>query len=115
MTRKTEITPMCCDCGVKPAIRNGQQKTKLGFQKFFSYCRSCRRKRWPVSKGKVDQYRKAKLPICTKCGFVPQDRCQLDVDHIDGDHQNNDPANHQTLCANCHRLKTHRPDLFSQG
>jgi 5-methylcytosine-specific restriction endonuclease McrA len=32
--------------------------------------------------------------------------CQLDVDHIDGDHDNNDPENLQTLCANCHRLKT---------
>jgi 5-methylcytosine-specific restriction endonuclease McrA len=31
----------------------------------------------------------------------------LDVDHIDGDRFNNDPANLQTLCANCHRLKTH--------
>jgi 5-methylcytosine-specific restriction endonuclease McrA len=31
---------------------------------------------------------------------------QLDVDHIDGNHANDDPSNLQTLCANCHRLKT---------
>jgi 5-methylcytosine-specific restriction endonuclease McrA len=31
---------------------------------------------------------------------------QLDVDHIDGDHTNNELNNLQTLCANCHRLKT---------
>ena len=43
---------------------------------------------------------------CEKCGFVAVDPCQLDVDHIDGNHKNNDPSNLQTLCANCHRLKT---------
>lgn len=43
---------------------------------------------------------------CVKCGFVPEHPCQLDVDHIDADHSNNSPENLQTLCANCHRLKT---------
>jgi len=32
---------------------------------------------------------------------------QLDIDHIDGDHTNEDPSNLQTLCANCHRYKTY--------
>jgi 5-methylcytosine-specific restriction endonuclease McrA len=41
-------------------------------------------------------------------------RQQLDVDHIDGNHRNNNPENLQTLCANCHRLKTFRPDLFDE-
>ena len=31
---------------------------------------------------------------------------QLDVDHIDNNHENNDPSNLQTLCKNCHALKT---------
>lgn len=42
------------------------------------------------------------------CGFVAVDPCQLDVDHIDGNSKNDDPSNWQTLCANCHRLKTKR-------
>ena len=33
--------------------------------------------------------------------------CQLDIDHIDGNRENNDIINLQTLCANCHRLKTY--------
>jgi 5-methylcytosine-specific restriction endonuclease McrA len=33
---------------------------------------------------------------------------QLDMDHIDGNRNNNDENNLMTLCANCHRLKTHR-------
>jgi hypothetical protein len=31
---------------------------------------------------------------------------QLHGDHIDGDPSNNDPKNRQTLCANCHAIKT---------
>ena len=49
------------------------------------------------------KYRKNK---CENCGFIPLHICQLDVDHIDGNHNNNEINNLQTLCANCHRLKT---------
>ena len=31
----------------------------------------------------------------------------LHVDHIDGNPHNNDPENLQTLCGNCHAIKTH--------
>lgn len=49
-------------------------------------------------------------PYCTWCGFKAVDLGQLDVDHIDGDRNNNDPANLQVLCANCHRVKTRIAD-----
>lgn len=49
-------------------------------------------------------YRGHKEMLCASCGFVPFDPCQLDVDHIDGNHQNHDADNLMTLCANCHRL-----------
>lgn len=45
--------------------------------------------------------------FCENCGFVALHLCQLDVDHIDGNHFNNEPTNLRTLCANCHRLKTY--------
>lgn len=48
-----------------------------------------------------------KKDVCEICGFIPVHRVQLDVDHIDGNKKNNEPANLQTLCANCHRLKTY--------
>ena len=41
--------------------------------------------------------------VCT-CNIVLN--AQLQVDHIDGNPENNDPANLQTLCANCHIVKT---------
>jgi len=50
--------------------------------------------------------KKFKKSSCEVCGFVAAHTCQLDVDHIDGNHRNNEPNNLQTLCANCHRLKT---------
>ena len=49
-----------------------------------------------------------KKDYCEDCGFIAEHRCQLDVDHIDGDRANNSPDNYKTLCANCHRLKTHK-------
>lgn len=47
-----------------------------------------------------------KMDHCERCGFIPEDLVQLDIDHIDANRANNDPSNLQTLCANCHRLKT---------
>ena len=32
--------------------------------------------------------------------------CQLDLDHIDGNHFNANPENIQTICKNCHIRKT---------
>lgn len=55
---------------------------------------------------KRNPYIKHKKKFCEFCGFKAIHSCQLDVDHIDGNHDNNDLKNLQTLCANCHRLKT---------
>src|SRR5712691_10781381 len=51
-------------------------------------------------------YRQHKKLACERCGFVPQHRCQLDVNHKSGDHTDNRPENLDTLCSNCHRLVT---------
>jgi hypothetical protein len=51
------------------------------------------------------KYRLAKKDTCERCGFQAEHRCQLDVHHRDGDHDNSDPENLATICANCHRLE----------
>ena len=48
-----------------------------------------------------------KKDICRRCGFTSGYSCQLTVDHIDRDKSNNSESNLQTLCHNCHHLKTH--------
>ncbi len=53
-------------------------------------------------------YRAFKGSRCDECGFEPKNPCQLDVDHINCDKNDNRPENLRTLCANCHRLKTLR-------
>lgn len=66
------------------------------------------RKYTPVEHPRVKKmhYSDFKLDYCEHCGFRAKHACQLDVDHIDGNHLNDDPSNLQTLCANCHRYKT---------
>lgn len=54
-----------------------------------------------------------KTDTCAHCGFVALDPCQMDLDHINGDRHDHRPENAQTLCANCHRLKSYRPALFA--
>lgn len=53
-------------------------------------------------------YRKFKGIICDTCGFIPEDLCQLDVHHADGNKKNNEENNLITLCANCHRFVHNR-------
>lgn len=94
-------------------------------------CKSCKRllfDKWYKSKRKVrikmtpDEKRlkntirirkqnerkalKNKASSCRRCGFIPENMCQLTIDHIDRNHKNNDINNLQTLCGNCHYLKT---------
>jgi len=53
------------------------------------------------------KYTKKKYCEAPGCTFVPVHGVQLEVDHIDGNKRNNDESNLQTLCCNCHRLKTY--------
>ena len=89
---RTGRRPMC-ECG-KPVRSKG--RTTTGLRLWDRKCSTCR---WST-------YTRYKKDHCELCGFIAVHRVQLDVDHIDGDHTNNDVENLQTLCANCHRLKT---------
>lgn len=82
--------PTCRVCGVHPCERNSRRSGWL------TRCQTCRKS--PHAAFKKD--------ACEQCGFTGH-RCQFDVDHIDGDRDNNDPENLRTLCANCHRLSSY--------
>lgn len=103
----SNIQGVCVVCNEKK-----QRKRKRGY---LPYCSKCEKKLYGdgVKKHRNRRlsllrrpYRKHVKTSCEKCGFVPEHPCQLDVDHIDANHNNNSEDNLQTLCANCHRLKT---------
>jgi len=91
------MSGLCKECKVNKRERR-KDKGRLLLRRT---CYGCRVKK------KTHPYLKYKKSACEECDFVPVHSCQLDVDHIDGDHSNNEPSNLKTLCANCHRLKTH--------
>lgn len=105
----TTETPLC-ECGKPRRLRRGKLKLD-GTPYVRPRCASCERKRYPNHQNKRNKlpkgYKRRKKPACEECGFVAVHPCQLEIDHIDGNKKNNDPSNHRTVCANCHRLKTY--------
>lgn len=55
---------------------------------------------------------------CSKCKFNERRQCGstiLEIDHIDGNHQNNSFANLQVLCPNCHALTPKYRNWHNKG
>lgn len=107
----SDVRGLCCHCGKNPQKRksNGKYQTLCSpceKRKYMTDEARERRKEVDSLKGYKRPYQRCKTDTCVMCGFTSEYPCQFDVDHIDGNHKNNDPLNLQTLCANCHRLKT---------
>lgn len=121
----------CRDCNkVKPLEEFGVAKlNKDGRQGHCKMCSTIRVRRWYASKRDSNKLRKNYRPKvsiggfslgdnknwkwrqylddkCRRCGFTPEDGCQLTIDHIDKNKKNNSVENLQTLCANCHNYKS---------
>lgn len=97
------------NCKLCNNLAHFRRKSKLGFNQYHPYCASCikENKKKYKYEPKPRSYRKHLKETCECCGFKPIHTCQLDIDHRDGNHKNNDIKNLQTLCANCHRLKSY--------
>jgi 5-methylcytosine-specific restriction endonuclease McrA len=50
--------------------------------------------------------------VCSRCGFVPEDKVQMDRHHKNGNHKDHRLENIEILCANCHRFVS---KLMRQG
>ena len=100
MLVRQKTRPMCQQCNVSLAKPNGV--SKHGFNQWHKYCASCAKAAYNSRFG----YLLHKKNKCEKCGFVPEDKCQLDVTYKDGNKKNKDKSNLKTLCANCNRLHT---------
>lgn len=99
----------CAVCGPVEV----RQKMDANVGRYIYQCREKRRQERREAErrrpSRPQRRPRAKLgPTCERCGFVPEDPCQLQVDHITpkwkGGTDRRD--NLQTLCANCHCLKT---------
>jgi 5-methylcytosine-specific restriction endonuclease McrA len=95
--------PLCERCTKNYARKRIKADGTVVYRK---YCTTCGEDTERRKARENKTYTLSKKDYCENCGFVAVHSCQLDVDHIDGDKNNNAPSNHQTLCANCHRLKT---------
>jgi 5-methylcytosine-specific restriction endonuclease McrA len=92
-------TATCHECGdVKVRLKVKNKRGNAIYRCYKAHRNQQRALYRPWSQYKED--------VCSRCGFVPEHPCQLDVDHINGDKTDNSVENLQTLCANCHRLKT---------
>jgi hypothetical protein len=91
---KTSFKRSLCECGnLLERVATSQDGRAL----WGKTCRSCRgRTRYGVKKG----------TNCVECGFIPKVSAQLQIDHIDGNNQNNQISNLRTLCCNCHAFKS---------
>jgi 5-methylcytosine-specific restriction endonuclease McrA len=96
-----EDRPDCKRCGRK--ARYHHKESDGSVKSWRSFCTMCHKN---SSHPKIYGYRLHKKKFCGKCGFQAIHPAQLSVDHIDGDHLNHDVDNLQTLCQNCHALKT---------
>lgn len=110
----TYIRGTCVTCLVNPQRQGGTDR--LGRKIYKPNCSTCADRRHGVYNKRVEaaaqrqwekSYRSHKKNYCEECDFVPVHPCQLDVDHMDGNHSNDADDNLRTLCANCHRLKTY--------
>ncbi len=129
-TEAPNIQGICVRCQTNPQSSKGN-----GIYR--ALCNSCHTERFPntakyrreyVAKRRENEeyvlrekdhrqrvgYKAYKKDHCECCGFIAEESCQLDVDHIDGNIENNNLNNYQTLCANCHRLKTYKERNFKK-
>jgi len=93
---------------------------KSGLYNYKPFCSSCTRAATgkqsykprvvPIKKSYCEN-RDGRLGFGYKCPTRNLKRInshQLDLDHINGNRENNHHSNMQTICSNCHREKTHR-------
>lgn len=95
--------PKCSSCSVNLAAKGRTPGT------FRAKCSTCSRGYAKSANARLNErpWKRHRKNFCEQCGFVAVHYSQLDVDHIDGNKSNNCEENLMTLCANCHRLKTH--------
>lgn len=102
-TEPSDIRGICVICNKNP-------QKKANGNKYKAICSPCDKRLYDENRNRritetKRKHRRFVKELCEKCGFIPEHICQLDVHHLDRNHNNNAPNNLKTLCANCHRLE----------
>lgn len=82
------------------------EKAKAQSQAYYSKPENKERKR-KYMETYLRPWREHLKDSCERCNFVAKERRQLDIHHKDGNKNNNDPSNLETLCPPCHRMIDH--------
>jgi len=99
---KESMTGVCSNCGpVRTVLTGGAYRCKIArmISAHGKYRHGKVYRRWFLETSK-------ELNVCVSCGVKNEDKRFFDVNHIDGDSDNNGLENLQVLCPNCHRLET---------
>lgn len=108
--------PICVNhgCGRPVTYSNTDKNGNKRFRPHCSHCQAASYGKWPhrpgvtpFKKGTCDNHdgRLGFPCLCDLAKAPSWAKGLTDIDHIDGDCSNNDPANLQELCGMCHKLK----------
>ena len=105
MLARSIIRPVCRVIGCGKLGHNTGTKDSNGHYYYRQICESHHNEKYGMKSGKYTIYKKT---YCERC-FISDNKMSssiLQVDHKDGNKNNNSPANLQTLCYTCHKDKT---------
>lgn len=111
----------CCVPGCNRLGQHMGKYRKDGTPFRRSKCTKHHSMQYGIGDWKSKQFRKSycenrdgRLGFKCRCnGVVDNPSIQIDVDHKDGNPFNNDPENLQSLCKNCHAMKTYLSKDYS--
>ena len=100
--------PICINdgCGGKVHTRKINKNGTRDIRTECYQCHKGNRNRPGVTPHKKEFCENRDKRLGFRCDATIINECQLEMDHIDGDRFNNVPENVQTLCRNCHAIKT---------
>ena len=111
-TSRRVLKPICqikgCNNPVK--LRESYKTRKGSFirHRFYRLCNTCIETTPRKNQLLPKLFKNTK---CANCGLDakilgPEGMCVMEIDHIDGNSNNNHKKNLQQLCSNCHKVKT---------
>ena len=101
--------PICVNIGCESPVHLAN-RSSTGRPVYRPVCGACHKAKLNLREGvtavKKDYCENKDSRLGFECTATIIGTYQLDMDHIDGDHYHNVPENIQTICKNCHAVKS---------